>query len=64
MEVWGQTNVVVLYDRAKADEDAAAALRRFRELENQEEAAFSSLLWRRGRRERDRRRHPVLIRAL
>ena len=33
-----------LYDRAKADVGATAELRRFRELENEEEAAFSALL--------------------
>ena len=44
MEVWGQTNVSGLYDRAKADEGAAAELRRSRELETEEEAAFSALL--------------------
>jgi hypothetical protein len=44
MDVWGQTNVSGLYDRAKADEGAAAELRRFGELETEEEAAFSSLL--------------------
>ena len=44
MEVWGQTNVSDLYDRANAEEGAAAELRRFRELETEEEAAFSSLL--------------------
>jgi hypothetical protein len=33
-----------LYDRAKADEGAVAELRRFRELETEEEAAFSALL--------------------
>jgi len=44
MEVWGQTNVLALYDRAKADEGAAAELRRFRGLETEEEAAFSALL--------------------
>ena len=43
MEVWGQTNVSDLYDRANAEEGAAAELRRFRELET-EEAAFASLL--------------------
>jgi hypothetical protein len=42
--VWSQTPVVGLYDRARTDEGAAAALRRFRELETEEEAAFSSLL--------------------
>jgi hypothetical protein len=42
--VWNQTPVLALYDRAKADEGAAAELRRFRELETEEEAAFSSLL--------------------
>jgi hypothetical protein len=42
--VWSQTPVLALYDRAKADEGAAAELRRFRELETEEEAAFSSLL--------------------
>ena len=35
---------VSLYDRAKADEGAAAELRRFRKLEIEEEAAFSALL--------------------
>ena len=44
MEVWEQTQVLALYDRAKADEGAAAELRRFSELETEEEAAFSSLL--------------------
>jgi hypothetical protein len=44
MEVWGQTNVSDLYDRANAEEGAAAELRRFRELETEEEAAFSALL--------------------
>jgi hypothetical protein len=44
MQVWGQTNVSDLYDRANAEEGAAAELRRFRELETEEEAAFSSLL--------------------
>jgi hypothetical protein len=44
MEVWGQTNVLGLYDRANAEEGAADELRRFRELETQEEAAFASLL--------------------
>jgi hypothetical protein len=44
MEVWGQTNVSDLYDRANAEQGAAAELRRFRELETEEEAAFSSLL--------------------
>jgi hypothetical protein len=44
MEVWGQTNVSDLYDRANAEEGAAAKLRRFRELETEEEAAFSALL--------------------
>jgi hypothetical protein len=44
MDVWGQTNVSDLYDRANAEEGAAAELRRFRELETEEEAAFSSLL--------------------
>jgi hypothetical protein len=44
MEVWGQTNVSDLYDRANAEEGAAAELREFRELETEEEAAFSSLL--------------------
>jgi hypothetical protein len=42
--VWSQTHMLALYDRAKADEGAAAELRRFRELETEEEAAFSSLL--------------------
>jgi hypothetical protein len=42
--VWSETPVVGLYDRARTDEGAAAALRRFRELETEEEAAFSSLL--------------------
>ena len=32
-----------LYDRANAEEGASAELRRFRELETEEEAAFSSL---------------------
>ena len=44
MTVWSQTPVMALYDRAKTDEDAAADLRRFRDLETEEEAAFSSLL--------------------
>ena len=44
MEVWSQTSVLALYDRANADQDAAAELRRFRELETEEQAAFSSLL--------------------
>jgi hypothetical protein len=44
MEVWGQTNVSDLYDRANAEEGAAAELRQFRELETEEEAAFSALL--------------------
>jgi hypothetical protein len=44
MEVWGQTNVSDLYDRANAEEGAAAELRRFRELETEEEEAFSALL--------------------
>jgi hypothetical protein len=44
LEVWGQTNVSDLYDRANAEESAAAELRRFRGLETEEEAAFSSLL--------------------
>jgi hypothetical protein len=44
MEVWGQTSVSDLYARANAEEGAAAELRRFRELETEEEAAFSSLL--------------------
>jgi hypothetical protein len=44
MDAWGQTHVLTLYDRAKADEGAAAELRRFRELEIEEEAALSSLL--------------------
>ena len=44
MKVWSQTNVAALYDRAEADSDAAAELRRFRELETEEEAAFSALL--------------------
>jgi hypothetical protein len=44
MEVWGQTNVSDLDDRANAGEGAASELRRFRELETEEEAAFSSLL--------------------
>jgi hypothetical protein len=42
MKVWGQTNVSDLYDRAKAEEGAAAELREFRELETEEEAAFSA----------------------
>jgi type II secretory pathway predicted ATPase ExeA len=61
MEVWGQTNVSDLYDRANAEEGAAAELRRFRELETEEEEAFSSLLAtrpalcsRQGRRRRPR----------
>jgi hypothetical protein len=44
MEVWGQTPVLALHDRATADSDAAAELREFRELETEEEAAFSALL--------------------
>jgi hypothetical protein len=44
MEVWGQTKVSDLYDRPNAEEGAAAELRRFRELETEEEATFSSLL--------------------
>jgi hypothetical protein len=44
MGLWGQTDVIALYDRAKADQGAAAELQQFRELENEEEAAFSSLL--------------------
>jgi hypothetical protein len=44
IEVWGQTSVSDLYDRAKAEEGAASELRRFRELETEEEAAFSALL--------------------
>jgi hypothetical protein len=44
MKVWGQTNVSDPYDRANAEEGVAAELRRFRELETEEEAAFSSLL--------------------
>jgi hypothetical protein len=42
MKVWGQVNVSDLYDRANAEEGAAAELRVFRELEIEEEAAFSS----------------------
>jgi hypothetical protein len=42
--VWSQTPVLALYDRAKADSDAAVKLQRFRELEAEEEAAFSYLL--------------------
>ena len=44
MDVWAETRVSDLYDRAKADEGAAAALRQFRELETEEEASFSALL--------------------
>jgi hypothetical protein len=44
MKVWGQMNVSDLYYRANAEEGAAAELREFRELEIEEEAAFSSLL--------------------
>jgi hypothetical protein len=44
MDVWARTNVSGLYDRANAEEGAAAELQRFRELETEEEAAFSSLL--------------------
>ncbi len=44
IDVWAETRVSDLYDRAKLDERAAAELRRFRELENGEEAAFSTLL--------------------
>jgi hypothetical protein len=40
MEVWGQTNVSDLYDRANAEEGAADELRRFRELETQEEGVL------------------------
>ena len=36
--------MIALYDRAKADQGAAAELQQFRELENEEEAAFSSLV--------------------
>jgi hypothetical protein len=43
-EVWGKTRVFDLYDRAKADEGAAAELRRFCAIELEEETAFSSLL--------------------
>jgi hypothetical protein len=43
IEVWGQTSVSDLYDRAKAEEGAASELRRFRELETEEDA-FSALL--------------------
>jgi hypothetical protein len=42
--VWGQTSVMGLYERARADEGAAAELRRFRELETEEEQMFSALL--------------------
>jgi hypothetical protein len=42
--VWSQTPVLALYDRAKTDSDVAVKLRLFRELETEEEAAFSSLL--------------------
>jgi hypothetical protein len=42
--VWGQTSVMGLYERASTDERAAAELRRFNELETEEEAAFSALL--------------------
>jgi hypothetical protein len=41
---WGQTNVLCLHDRAKADEGAVAELRRFRNLETKDEEAFSALL--------------------
>jgi excisionase family DNA binding protein len=44
MTVWNQTPVLALYDRAKVDSDAAVKLQRFRDLETEEEAAFSSLL--------------------
>jgi hypothetical protein len=44
MDVWSKTDMLTLYDRAKADESAVAELRRFREIEIEEEAAFSSLL--------------------
>jgi hypothetical protein len=44
MESGGQTPVLALNDRAKTDERAATEMRRFRELENEEEAAFSALL--------------------
>jgi hypothetical protein len=44
MEVWGQTNVSDLYDRAKADQGAAAELGALRELEIAEETAFHELL--------------------
>jgi hypothetical protein len=43
-DVWGQTNVSDLYDRANAEEGAAAELCQFRELETEQEAAFSALL--------------------
>ena len=36
--------MLALYDRGKADDGAAAELRRFHELETEEEAAFSALL--------------------
>jgi hypothetical protein len=36
---WGQTPVLALHDRAKADEGAASELRRFRELETEEDPA-------------------------
>ena len=44
MEVCGQTNVSVLYDRANVEEGAAVELREFSGLEIGEEAAFSALL--------------------
>jgi hypothetical protein len=44
MEVWGQTKVSDLYDRANAEEGAAAELREFRDLETAEETAFHELL--------------------
>jgi hypothetical protein len=43
ISVWSQTPVVGLYDRARVDEGAASALRRFRELDIEEEAGFSAL---------------------
>jgi hypothetical protein len=36
--------MLTLYDRAKADESAAAEMRQFCELETEEEAAFHALL--------------------
>jgi hypothetical protein len=44
MDVWSKTPMLTLYDRAKADEGAAAELRQVCELETEEEAAFHALL--------------------